>query len=88
MVILSYCVHIVPTSAYPQTLPLPSQPPVVDCMVLPDPDNGEVDLSNGTTFGSIAVYNCNEGLILLGSDTRVCQADGVWSGDPPTCGET
>ncbi len=64
-----------------------TESPVVDCGPLSSPDNGAVDLSNGTTFGSIAVYSCNEEFVRLGSDIRICQADENWSGDPPTCGK-
>ena len=40
---------------------------------------------NGTTFGSVAVYQCREGLTLNGESTRMCQANGEWSGNEPTC---
>jgi len=39
----------------------------------------------GSTFGQTVTYNCDEGYILLGDNTRVCQATGVWSGSVPTC---
>ena len=41
-----------------------------------------------TTFGSVATYMCNDSFMLTGTDTRTCQADGTWSGDNPTCGES
>ncbi len=56
----------------------------VDCGDLEDPDNGDVDFSS-TIFKSVATYSCDTGFILVGVTTRVCQADGKWSGDAPTC---
>ena len=58
---------------------------VVDCGSLESPDNGTVDLSEGTTFGSTAVYSCDEIFVLDGNSTRVCLSSGVWSNEPPTC---
>ena len=56
-------------------------------MVCPDlsaPTEGRVVLT-GNLFGSQAIYGCNEGLALNGSGSRVCRADGQWSGSEPTC---
>ena len=49
-----------------------------------NPENGLVTI-NGRTFGSIATYQCDEGFILVGSETRTCQQDGEWSDSQPTC---
>ena len=55
------------------------------CCSLEDPVNGQVELSN-TTLGSTANYTCNQGYSLgNGSSTRTCEADGEWSGNPPSC---
>lgn len=42
---------------------------------------------NGTTEGSMAVYICNDGYVLMegNKDTRVCQSDGMWNGSIPQC---
>ena len=56
----------------------------VDCGVLQPPLNGQV-MVFGTTLGSQALYNCDEGYILLGSTSRVCESNGRWSGDEPEC---
>ena len=40
------------------------------------------------TLGSVATYSCNDSFMLTGTSTRTCQADGTWSGDNPTCGES
>ena len=58
---------------------------VVDCGNLTDPDNGQVDLTAGTTFGQNATYSCNTGYNLVGDSTRTCQAEEDWSGSAPTC---
>ena len=54
------------------------------CPTLADPVNGSVSLE-GTGVGDMASYSCNTGYELIGDDTRTCQADGSWSGSPPTC---
>ena len=54
------------------------------CDTLPDPDNGQVDLS-GTDIGSTATYSCDVGFLLQGSRTRVCLGNGLWSGQEPSC---
>ena len=58
---------------------------VVDCGGLDSPENGTVDLSEGTTFGSTAFYSCDEIFELDGNSTRVCLSSGVWSDEPPNC---
>ena len=55
------------------------------CCSLEDPVSGQVELFN-TTLGSTANYTCNHGYSLSnGSSTRTCEADGEWSGSPPSC---
>jgi len=56
----------------------------VDCGSLANPKNGRVELT-GTTFGSTATYSCQNGFILVGSSTRTCQINGLWSGRAPVC---
>ena len=58
---------------------------VVDCRTLNTTMNGQVSHPNGTTFGQTATYSCNTGYNLVGDSTRMCQADGMWSGSEPTC---
>ena len=57
---------------------------VVVCPTLLNPMEGRVALT-GTLVGSQAAYSCNEGLVLNGNRTRICRADGRWSGSEPTC---
>ena len=53
--------------------------------MLAAPSDGRVDTSDGTLFGDVAKYSCDEGYILNGPAKRTCQADGEWSGSMPTC---
>ena len=57
------------------------------CERLPGISNGRVDLS-GRTVGSTATYTCNQGFVLVGSSTRICQSNGQWSGSEPSCGRS
>lgn len=36
-------------------------------------------------FKSEVFYSCSAPYVLVGSSTRVCQAEGTWSGSPPRC---
>ena len=56
----------------------------VDCGDLDDPENGQVSLT-GITFGSKAIYTCNDGFELVGSSVRMCLATGEWMGEAPVC---
>ena len=56
----------------------------VTCVPLEHPADGLVEF-NGISVGSSAVYYCNDGFILEGTEALVCQEDGRWSDIPPTC---
>ena len=56
----------------------------VDCGGLPPLPNGLMVI-NDTTFNSTASYSCDTGYELVGNTTRICQANGNWSGDQPSC---
>ncbi len=61
---------------------------VVTCPPLTNPDNGMVITSNNNNYLSTATYTCTtSGYILTPSDcdTRVCGADGEWTGVAPIC---
>ena len=47
--------------------------------------NGRFEITPFNTFGAKVRYTCNEGHILTGQAERVCQGDGFWSGEAPTC---
>ena len=58
---------------------------VVDCGPLESITNGNVQVIGGTTFNSIAMYNCSSGYHVVGMASRVCQSSGQWSGSTPRC---
>ena len=49
------------------------------------PDNGIVDTSNGLEYLSTIMYSCLPGFMAVGNISRICQADGQWSGTEPIC---
>ena len=51
---------------------------VVDCGPVADLINGQVNTSNGTIFGSVAVYTCNSGYRLSHQQVVMCGGNGVW----------
>jgi hypothetical protein len=57
---------------------------LVNCHAPMGIDHGSVSAPT-TTYGFVATYSCAAGYTLAGSATRTCQADGSWSGTPPTC---
>ncbi len=57
---------------------------VVDCGILVPPSSGDV-MINRTSFGGVAEYTCIPGYQLLGNNSRVCQVNGEWSDDEPSC---
>ena len=58
---------------------------VIDCGPLTAPSKGQVNTSSGTIFGSTAMYTCDTGYTLSGSQTRTCEAGGNWSSIDPVC---
>ena len=40
---------------------------------------------SSTLQGETATYHCSAGFTLIGSDTRVCGANGQWSDSEPLC---
>ncbi|XP_069128762.1 sushi, von Willebrand factor type A, EGF and pentraxin domain-containing protein 1-like [Argopecten irradians] len=45
---------------------------------------GEVDFT-AIVYGSIVTYTCEAGFEANGNLTRICESNGNWSGDAPTC---
>jgi len=56
-----------------------------DCVVLSDILNGSVDLSDGTTYMSTALYSCDIGLYIVGNSARTCTENGLWTPYEPFC---
>ncbi len=57
----------------------------VDCGRLPSLPNGNVATPSGITAGNVALYLCDEGLVLTGPPARVCGNNGLWAPGTPTC---
>lgn len=58
---------------------------VIDCGPLMAPNNGNINIPYGTTFGMMAMYSCAYGYVRQGSVTRTCLLSGFWSGFQPNC---
>ena len=56
----------------------------VDCGDLSAPLNGSLQGSL-TTFPNVVTFSCDEGFIREGSASRMCQANGSWSGMNTFC---
>lgn len=61
---------------------------IEDCGTPDSTTNGYFNTINGTTFGSSALYLCNDGFLLVGSSSRSCQTENntvQWSPEAPMC---
>ncbi len=58
---------------------------VIDCRMPPTPRNGLVSVFPNTECNSLAIYSCFSGYDMVGLDSRMCQTDGEWSNEAPTC---
>ena len=47
--------------------------------------HGKITITPQNQFAAVARYQCNEGYVLRGNAARVCQGDGSWSGEEPSC---
>ena len=59
----------------------------VTCPTLISPSNGTV-LYVSRDYRSVATYTCNSGFEVIGSPTRTCQFNEMWSESEPTCERT
>ena len=57
----------------------------IECPLPDVPANANVTHSAGRYVGEKAVYVCQHGYDLVGSNIRVCQSDGSWSLSTPQC---
>ncbi len=56
------------------------------CPRLDDPTNGIAKLENRTNgVDSLVSYGCSPGYALVGSDSRTCQLNGIWTHSDPQC---
>ncbi|CAG5854549.1 unnamed protein product [Menidia menidia] len=49
------------------------------------PPSAVVSGAHSWTYGSVLLYSCLPGGVLVGNATRHCKEDGTWSGAPPYC---
>ncbi|XP_076316874.1 uncharacterized protein LOC143229050 isoform X1 [Tachypleus tridentatus] len=59
----------------------------IQCESLEPPDGGQIINRCIPESGNICQFKCNRGYVMIGSNTRVCLADGQWAGEAPTCQE-
>ena len=56
----------------------------VHCPSLTQPNNGMINCLLGDdgilSYEDTCSFTCNTGYVLTGSDTRICQSNGSWSG--------
>ncbi|XP_052807840.1 uncharacterized protein LOC128236769 [Mya arenaria] len=58
---------------------------VADCGFPSNVTHGRVSVENGTMYGSVAEYSCEEGYTLDGSYSTECQANGMWQDIDISC---
>ena len=62
---------------------------LASCSLLTNPDNGLMNCSLGddrdSSYEKTCTFTCNTGYELTGSDTRICQNNGSWSGMDVAC---
>ena len=58
---------------------------LTDCSFLANLPHGSVSYSSGTTYLSVAKFQCQSGYTLSADVNRTCQADKTWSGASPAC---
>ncbi|KFO76193.1 Fibulin-7, partial [Cuculus canorus] len=62
------------------------EPPAASCPALQAPEDGKKYGSKYLVDHEVH-FACNPGFQLLGSSTRMCQANGSWTGQEPRCAE-
>ncbi|XP_056144809.1 sushi domain-containing protein 1 isoform X2 [Lampris incognitus] len=59
---------------------------VIDCGQPPSAEDMMLMSATGTRYGSVAVFDCDDGLLWRsGNNTCVCGADGAWKGPTMVC---
>ncbi|XP_072848120.2 sushi, von Willebrand factor type A, EGF and pentraxin domain-containing protein 1 isoform X1 [Pogona vitticeps] len=56
----------------------------IQCPVPPKLSHGQISGSN-FAFGKGIEYRCDEGYVLHGSPSNICQANGTWAKETPSC---
>ncbi|NWT38908.1 LYAM3 protein, partial [Chroicocephalus maculipennis] len=60
----------------------------IKCSTLATPKMGQAACSHlhgDFAFGSMCVFSCQTGFVLMGPESRKCMATGTWTGDAPHC---
>lgn len=58
------------------------------CPLLTPRQHVAIALTNENSYGSVAVYTCDAGSVMIGGHERTyrhCQASGLWTGQPAFC---
>ena len=59
---------------------------LVTCSSLSAPDNGMIDCSSDNYLaGDTCTVTCDANYLLMGSGTRTCGSNGMWSGTDAMC---
>lgn len=63
---------------------------VPTCVAITECDSPDIPvfgirLNNNYSVGSVVVYDCIGGYLMIGPTTRTCLANGMWSGTTPVC---
>ena len=86
---IAHMTHIVDLLVYILYVHLLYLQPSVSCPSHTDPNNGVMTCLLGDdaipSYEDTCNFTCNTGYVLVGSDTRICQKDGGWSGTDPIC---
>ncbi|CAJ1060431.1 E-selectin-like [Xyrichtys novacula] len=57
----------------------------VRCPLLEAPENGLINCSNERVYNSQCYFTCDEGYSVQGHDLLICNQNGSWTGEKPTC---
>ncbi|XP_078616212.1 uncharacterized protein LOC144884634 [Branchiostoma floridae x Branchiostoma japonicum] len=68
-----------------ETTAPPQITPAAQCPPLEPPANGDLRPSGPSFPHDKVTFVCSEGYIMVGPASLTCQADGTWTGSPPTC---
>ena len=56
-----------------------------DCGAPNSINNGSIVIDEGMLYNATVTYSCDTGYYLSNNVSRVCDDNGVWSGEDPTC---
>ena len=58
----------------------------INCGPLGVLHNGWMENSqSGTGLGASVIFRCDEGMMMVGNTSTICQIDGTWTYPPPLC---